>query len=171
MAQPCRFGLHTNRMRCSVRLHPHVLPRAALLTATTAGPPVTTIAAGPTRATSPAPGIHRRFFRSFGPGLAGCAENLSTTVRVRPRRPPVLALCRAFHASSRSRDVFMLSVPALKQTLLSVVRAGLVLLPLAWRWGLFKRFPKHAGKLWQLPLLAFCLVIGLGLNQSPRTAR
>lgn len=72
-----------------------------------------------------------------------------------------------------------------------LVRVGLILLPVyvslavsalhhqltfaafpsAWRWGFFRRFPKQAGRLWQLPLLAVLAVIGLGLNQSPRTAR
>lgn len=52
-----------------------------------------------------------------------------------------------------------------------VTRATLIAVPIAWRWGLFKRFPVASRKLWQIPLLAFCLTVGLGLNQSPKTAR
>lgn len=98
---------------------------------------------------------------------------------------------RSFSSSARRQDVFFVSVPAFKQGLLVLVRIGLILLPVyvsvvlsafshqltaapspsAWRWGFFRRFPKQAGRLWQLPLLAVLAVIGLGLNQSPRTAR
>ncbi|ORY89811.1 peptidase family M48-domain-containing protein [Leucosporidium creatinivorum] len=78
---------------------------------------------------------------------------------------------RGFSSSARRQDVFFVSVPAFKQGLLVLVRVGLILLPVAWRWGFFRRFPKQAGRLWQLPLLAVLAVIGLGLNQSPRTAR
>ena len=63
------------------------------------------------------------------------------------------------------------AVPAFKQALLLVTRATLIAVPIAWRWGLFKRFPIASRKLWQIPLLAFCLTVGLGLNQSPKTAR
>lgn len=78
---------------------------------------------------------------------------------------------RSFYTSSRRQDVFFVTVPAFKQALLIVTRATLIAVPIAWRWGLFKRFPVASRKLWQIPLLAFCLTVGLGLNQSPKTAR
>lgn len=94
---------------------------------------------------------------------------------------------RTFHSSRPAQDVFFVSesrpvphatradpfaaVPAFKQVLLMVTRATLIAVPIAWRWGLFKRFPVASRKLWQIPLLAFCLTVGLGLNQSPKTAR
>jgi len=97
---------------------------------------------------------------------------------------------RGFSSSTRRQDVFFVAVPAFKQGLLVLVRVGLILLPVyvslaglspshcpadlshsAWRWGFFRRFPAQTRRLWQLPLLAVLAVIGLGLNQSPRTAR
>lgn len=86
-------------------------------------------------------------------------------------RAAVHLLRRSFHPSRRRQDIFFVSIPAFKSALLAVIRASLIFLPLAWRWGAFRRFPKFAGRLWQLPLLAICLVVGLGLNQSPKTAR
>ena len=79
---------------------------------------------------------------------------------------------RGFRPSTPRRDVLFVSMPMLKHALLWVTKAALIALPLAWRWRLFKRFPKAARRgLLHLPLLALCLVLALGIHQSPVTAR
>ncbi|KAK4054637.1 glutamate--ammonia ligase [Microbotryomycetes sp. JL221] len=78
---------------------------------------------------------------------------------------------RSFHSTRSNKDVFWVSIPAVKQILLTMIRTTLVILPLAWRWGWFKKFPNQAKRLWTIPLVGLCLVVGLGLNQSPKTAR
>ncbi|KDE07598.1 hypothetical protein MVLG_02064 [Microbotryum lychnidis-dioicae p1A1 Lamole] len=77
---------------------------------------------------------------------------------------------RGFHATRPHRDIFV-SLPAFKIALLTVVRVSLIFLPVAWRWGMFKRFPRGAWRLGGIPLVATCLVLALGLNQSDKTAR
>jgi hypothetical protein len=57
-----------------------------------------------------------------------------------------------------------------QQGLLAIVRTTLIFLPLAWRWRLFERYPK-AVRIALLPVVCFLCVVGLGLNQSPKTAR
>ncbi|KAM0747989.1 hypothetical protein T439DRAFT_292519, partial [Meredithblackwellia eburnea MCA 4105] len=47
----------------------------------------------------------------------------------------------------------------------------LLFIPFFWRWGFFKRFPIVSRRFAMLPLVAFALVLALGLNQSDRTAR
>lgn len=107
---------------------------------------------------------------------------------------PLLPSRRAFHQSPVRRDIFFVTVPAVKAVLLQLVRVTLIFLPFvssvslvcvlvnraksgwvvvlqAWRWRLFSRFPKATRGLWQLPLFSLCLVLALGLNQSPKTAR
>ncbi|SCZ89675.1 BZ3500_MvSof-1268-A1-R1_Chr9g10547 [Microbotryum saponariae] len=96
--------------------------------------------------------------------------------RIHSARPPVSALrttqqLRGFHTTRPHRDVLFVSVPAFKSALLTVVRVSLIFLPVAWRWGMFKRFPKGAWRLGGIPLVATCLVLALGLNHSDKTAR
>jgi hypothetical protein len=67
--------------------------------------------------------------------------------------------------------VFFVTVPEFKETLLMITRVTLVALPLAWRYGWFKRFPSGARTLIWLPIASFMIVVGLGLQQSPKTAR
>ncbi|KAK4054242.1 glutamate--ammonia ligase [Microbotryomycetes sp. JL201] len=122
------------------------------------------------RAKAPLIGLHsslqtyQPLIRSNGAAQWGRRPGLALST-------PLPSFARLFHASTKRQDVFFVSIPAVKQVLLTVVRSALVLLPLAIRWGWFKRFPRHASRLWQLPLLGMCLVIALGLNQSPKTAR
>ncbi|GAA5896946.1 hypothetical protein JCM5296_002665 [Sporobolomyces johnsonii] len=54
--------------------------------------------------------------------------------------------------------------------MLFAVRVTLVIIPFFWRWRLFKRFPR-AKWIWWIPLASTCLVVALGLDQSPRTSR
>ncbi|SGY13637.1 BQ5605_C010g05924 [Microbotryum silenes-dioicae] len=78
---------------------------------------------------------------------------------------------RGFHATRPHRDILFVSLSAFKAALLTVVRVSLIFLPVAWRWGMFKRFPRGAWRLGGIPLVATCLVLALGLNQSDKTAR
>lgn len=91
-------------------------------------------------------------------------------VRLHHPRPPG-AFTRSLHSSSARRDVFFVTIPEFKETLLMITRVTLVALPVAWRWGAFRRFPSGARTLIWLPLASFMIVVGLGLQQSPKTAR
>jgi len=84
---------------------------------------------------------------------------------------PRLAFTRSLHSSQPARDVFFVTVPEFKETLLTITRVTLVALPLAWRWGAFRRFPSGARTLIWVPLASLMVVVGLGLQQSPKTAR
>lgn len=81
------------------------------------------------------------------------------------------AFTRSFHSTPPRTDVFFVTVPEFKETLLLITRVTLVALPLAWRWGVFRRFPSGARTLIWLPLASLMIVVGLGLQQSPKTAR
>ncbi|KAI5474406.1 hypothetical protein MNV49_003374 [Pseudohyphozyma bogoriensis] len=67
--------------------------------------------------------------------------------------------------------ILFITVPALKATLLQIVRVTLVMIPLCWRWGFFRRFPGMSRPFWAIPVVCVCLVVALGLDQSSRTAR
>lgn len=88
-----------------------------------------------------------------------------------PSGAPRAAFTRSFHSSPTRQDVFFVTVPEFKETLLMITRVTLVALPLAWRYGWFKRFPSGARTLIWLPIASFMIVVGLGLQQSPKTAR
>lgn len=86
--------------------------------------------------------------------------------------PPVYDLViRSFHSSTPRRDILFVTVPAFKAFLLSITRVTLVVLPFWWRWKLFRRFPKAGRTLWQVPVIAMFLILAIGLDQSPETAR
>lgn len=86
-------------------------------------------------------------------------------------RSPFLSCWRAFHSTPKTNDIFFVTVPAVKSVLLSITRVTLILIPLAYRWGVFRRFPVASRPLVALPIISLCLVLALGLSQSPRTAR
>lgn len=67
--------------------------------------------------------------------------------------------------------MFFVAAPGVKQALLEVTRALLLLLPFAWRYKLRHRFPGTWRMLWRVPLVSVCLVLALGLDQSQTTAR
>ncbi|KAL1409942.1 hypothetical protein Q8F55_003941 [Vanrija albida] len=80
-------------------------------------------------------------------------------------------LVRALHTSKPRRDVFFLSIPAIKSGLLGVTRFSLLLLPFVFRYKLWRRYKRTSWILIQVPIFAFCIVLALGLNQDPRTGR
>ncbi|WOO79224.1 Metalloendopeptidase OMA1, mitochondrial [Vanrija pseudolonga] len=93
-----------------------------------------------------------------------------------PRVPPSsllqsAILLRALHTSKPRRDVFFLSIPAIKSGLLNVTRFSLLFLPFVFRYKLWKKYKRTAWILIQVPIFAFCIVLALGLNQDPRTGR
>ncbi|GAA96093.1 uncharacterized protein L969DRAFT_94323 [Mixia osmundae IAM 14324] len=78
---------------------------------------------------------------------------------------------RTFHSTPQRKDIFFVSIPAFKSVLLGLTRTALLILPFWYRWRLFKRFPKASRRLWQAPLFAMCLVLAIGMDQSPITNR
>ncbi|WAR61727.1 hypothetical protein PtB15_12B417 [Puccinia triticina] len=83
---------------------------------------------------------------------------------------------RSFHSSSPRTDllgfgVFSCSIPIFKSFLLSLTRGTLVILPFWYRWKLARYFPRASRTLLTIPLFAMCLVIAIGIDQSPRTHR
>ncbi|KAH8925034.1 hypothetical protein BT69DRAFT_1260815 [Atractiella rhizophila] len=108
------------------------------------------------------------------PSLQG---NISFLLRSQPRvysfgapyRPPNSS--RFFHSSRPRNDIIFVTVPAFKSALLSLTRGALVILPFWYRWQLGKRFPRTSRMLFIFPLFAVCIIIAIGIDQSPRTAR
>ncbi|TXT11138.1 hypothetical protein VHUM_01889 [Vanrija humicola] len=88
-----------------------------------------------------------------------------------PSRLPSLCILRALHTSRPRRDVFFLSIPAIKSGLLGVTRFSLLFLPFVFRYKLWKKYKRTSWFLIQVPIFAFCIVLALGLNQDPRTGR
>ncbi|EIW72227.1 hypothetical protein TREMEDRAFT_25120 [Tremella mesenterica DSM 1558] len=78
---------------------------------------------------------------------------------------------RSFHPSHRNQDVFFIAFPALKSGLLSLTRFSLLFLPFIFRYKLWKRYRRTSYLLIQIPVFAVCIVLALGLDQSPRTGR
>jgi len=83
---------------------------------------------------------------------------------------------RAFHSSPPRKDlfgfgVFSCSIPVFKSFLLSLTRGTLVILPFWYRWKFGRYFPRASRALLTIPLFAMCLVIAIGIDQSPRTHR
>ncbi|KAA1089236.1 hypothetical protein PGT21_011017 [Puccinia graminis f. sp. tritici] len=83
---------------------------------------------------------------------------------------------RSFHSSPPRKDlfgfgVFSCSIPIFKSFLLSLTRGTLVILPFWYRWKLARHFPRASRTLLTIPLFAMCLVIAIGIDQSPRTHR
>jgi hypothetical protein len=75
----------------------------------------------------------------------------------RPRASALLYQLRqssAFHTSPTRRDIFFVTIPAIKQVLLTVTRFSLVALAVTYRWKLAKRFPAASRTLWQVPIIA-----------------
>ncbi|KAH8085901.1 peptidase family M48-domain-containing protein [Filobasidium floriforme] len=87
------------------------------------------------------------------------------------RPPPSTPLRRTFHSTSKRHDVFFFALPALKGALLNVTRVSLITLPFIWRWRLWQKYRRTSMILVNIPIIAFCLVLALGLDQSPRTDR
>ncbi|KAG0148665.1 hypothetical protein CROQUDRAFT_41008 [Cronartium quercuum f. sp. fusiforme G11] len=58
-----------------------------------------------------------------------------------------------------------------KSYLLSLTRATLLVLPFWYRWRLSRAFPRASRTLLTIPLFAMCLIIAIGIDQSPRTSR
>ncbi|KAH9455264.1 hypothetical protein Pst134EA_022738 [Puccinia striiformis f. sp. tritici] len=88
---------------------------------------------------------------------------------IHPRR-------RLFQSSPPRKDlfgfgVFSCSIPIFKTFLLSLTRGTLVVLPFWYRWKLARYFPRASRTLLTIPLFAMCLVIAIGIDQSPRTHR
>ena len=110
-----------------------------------------------------------------------------------PRINPLFI--RHFHPSRRRQDVFFVAFPALKSGLLNVTRFTLLFLPFVFRYKwvlptgprlqhrLWRKYRKTSFLLIQIPvssfwlsttetqIFAFCIVLALGLDQSPRTGR
>ncbi|WVW86100.1 hypothetical protein I302_108139 [Kwoniella bestiolae CBS 10118] len=78
---------------------------------------------------------------------------------------------REFHPSRPRRDVFFVALPALKSGLLSITRFSLLFLPFVFRYKLWQKYKKTSYALIQIPIFAICIVLALGLDQSPRTGR
>ncbi|WWC64647.1 uncharacterized protein I303_107258 [Kwoniella dejecticola CBS 10117] len=78
---------------------------------------------------------------------------------------------RSFHPSRPRHDVFFVAFPALKSGLLSITRFSLLFLPFVFRYKLWQKYKKTSYALIQLPIFAICVVLALGLDQSPRTGR
>ncbi|WWC71955.1 uncharacterized protein I206_105914 [Kwoniella pini CBS 10737] len=76
-----------------------------------------------------------------------------------------------FHPSRPSQDVFFVAFPALKSGLLGITRFSLLFLPFVFRYKLWQKYKKTSYALIQLPIFAICVVLALGLDQSPRTGR
>ncbi|CAH7682168.1 putative metalloendopeptidase M48, Ste24p [Phakopsora pachyrhizi] len=58
-----------------------------------------------------------------------------------------------------------------KSCLLSLTRATLIVLPFWYRWRLSRHFPRASRTLLTIPIFAMCLIIAIGIDQSPRTSR
>ncbi|KZO98829.1 hypothetical protein CALVIDRAFT_561769 [Calocera viscosa TUFC12733] len=88
-------------------------------------------------------------------------------------KPPIHihVLARHFRATPPRGDVFFVAFPALKGGLLALTRWTLLLLPFVYRYRMWKRYPRFSMVLFQIPVFAICLVLALGLDQSPRTNR
>ncbi|PLW22771.1 hypothetical protein PCANC_03031 [Puccinia coronata f. sp. avenae] len=89
---------------------------------------------------------------------------------------PVNCRRRAFQSSPVRKDifgfgVFSCSIPVFKSFLLSLTRGTLVILPFWYRWKLASYFPRASRTLLMIPMFAMCLVIAIGIDQSPRTHR
>ncbi|WVQ84705.1 hypothetical protein IAT38_006861 [Cryptococcus sp. DSM 104549] len=82
-----------------------------------------------------------------------------------------IGVARGFHPTGPRRDVFFMALPALKSGLLNVARASLLFLPFVFRYKLWKKYKRTSLFLIQLPIFAVCVVLALGLDQSPRTGR
>ncbi|WWC91647.1 uncharacterized protein L201_006593 [Kwoniella dendrophila CBS 6074] len=80
-------------------------------------------------------------------------------------------LSRGFQSSRPRQDVFFLAFPALKSGLLNITRFSLLFLPFVFRYRLWQKYKKTSYALIQLPIFAICIVLALGLDQSPRTGR
>ncbi|MBW0503275.1 hypothetical protein O181_042990 [Austropuccinia psidii MF-1] len=83
---------------------------------------------------------------------------------------------RTFHSTSPRKDlfgfgVFSCSMPMLKSFLLSLTRITFIILPFWYRWRLARHFPRASRTLLVVPLFAICLVIAIGIDQSPTTHR
>ncbi|WWC94761.1 hypothetical protein V866_001610 [Kwoniella sp. B9012] len=78
---------------------------------------------------------------------------------------------RNFHPSRPRQDVFFVAFPALKSGLLNITRFSLLFLPFVFRYKLWKKYKKTSYALIQIPIFAICVVLALGLDQSPRTGR
>ncbi|BEI80257.1 hypothetical protein CcaverHIS002_0107860 [Cutaneotrichosporon cavernicola] len=85
--------------------------------------------------------------------------------------PSTLTGARTLRASPQRCDIIFLSMPALKSTLLGVTRFSLLALPFVWRYKLWRKYKRTSWLLIQIPIFAFCIVVALGLDQSPRTGR
>ncbi|WVR07731.1 hypothetical protein IAU60_004774 [Kwoniella sp. DSM 27419] len=114
------------------------------------------------------PGLRPRRPPLLAPG-GSAHKPTSSTLRLPTRIP--LAFQRHFHPSRPRKDVFFLSLPALKSGLLGVTRFSLLFLPFVFRYRLWKKYKKTSYALIQLPIFAICIVLALGLDQSPRTGR
>ncbi|KZT62046.1 hypothetical protein CALCODRAFT_463495 [Calocera cornea HHB12733] len=118
--------------------------------------------------------LHRQFSLSSRPFSASSRPLLRPPIPARqPGRQPTPAqvLARHFRATAPRRDVFFVAFPALKAQLLALTRWTLLLLPFVYRYRMWRRYPRFSLVLFQIPVFAICLVLALGLDQSPRTNR
>ncbi|KLT42312.1 hypothetical protein CC85DRAFT_285716 [Cutaneotrichosporon oleaginosum] len=96
---------------------------------------------------------------------------LRPPLRPLPPSTTTPVLVRALRASPPRRDILFLSMPALKSTLLGITRFSLLALPFVWRYKLWRKYKRTSWLLIQIPIFALCIVVALGLDQSPRTGR
>lgn len=128
---------------------------------------------------------------SAGHNLHSTESKTIPTVRHIPSlaRFPNNSLSRSFHSTNRRQDVLFVAMPALKSGLLNITRFSLLFLPFAIRYKLWKRYRRISLLLLQIPvriqmhlhlhenrhlslqIFAICIILALGLDQSPRTKR
>lgn len=63
------------------------------------------------------------------------------------------------------------TVPVFKSIVLEITRMSLVTMPFLYRYKLFRRFPRAARRFLLIPTIAFLIIVGLGISQSPTTHR
>ncbi|OXG29388.1 metalloendopeptidase [Cryptococcus neoformans A2-102-5] len=123
------------------------------------------------------PVIPTRFFASTsissGYSLHSAQSKTAPSIRHIPSLThfPNNSLSRSFHSTNRRQDVLFVAMPALKSGLLNITRFTLLFLPFAIRYKLWKRYRRISLLLLQIPVFAVCIILALGLDQSPRTKR
>ncbi|TYJ51389.1 hypothetical protein B9479_008039 [Cryptococcus floricola] len=97
---------------------------------------------------------------------------LQPTLRVRTiPRSPLIPQTRQFHPSPRRDDILFVSLPALKGALLNITRFSLLFFPFIIRYKIWRKYKRLSILFLQIPIFAVCVILAIGLDQSPRTGR
>ncbi|ODN99000.1 hypothetical protein I350_07152 [Cryptococcus amylolentus CBS 6273] len=97
---------------------------------------------------------------------------LRPTLRARTLpKPPLIPQTRQFHPSPRRDDILFVSLPALKGALLNITRFSLLFFPFIIRYKIWRKYKRLSILFLQIPIFALCVILAIGLDQSPRTGR